>query len=68
MQVLPYWTRASLLNLAAMVCWRHAASLKPASIRVTPMVATDNNADRQVSAALSCLHLPKEVVPLEVCS
>lgn len=67
-QVLPYWTKSSLLNLAAVVCWRHAASLKPASIHVTstPATADDPDAEQEVAAALACLHLPEKVVPLEV--
>ena len=67
LQVLPYWTKASLHNLAAVVCWRHAASLSPTSIHVTQSPEGDPNTDRELSSAFSCLRTPERVVPLEVC-
>ena len=68
MQVLPYWTKASLSNLAAVVCWRHAASLSPASIRVTQSADGDQDADPQLLTAFQCLRTPATSVPLEVSS
>lgn len=67
-QVLPYWTKASLSNLAAVVCWRHAASLSPASIRVTQLADGTQDADQDVSTAMSFSRMPEKIVPLEVCS
>ena len=66
MQVLPYWTKASLSNLAAVVCWRHAASLSPASIQVTQSADGTQDADQELSTAFSCLRTPERTVPLEV--
>lgn len=67
-QVLPYWTKGSLMNLAAVVCWRHAASLKPAAIRMrsSPAAAREQSAEQGAHAALSCIPLPRQAVPLEV--
>ena len=66
LQVLPYWTKASLQNLAAVVCWRHAASLNPASIRVTQSADGSQDADQELSTAFSCPRTPEKIVPLEV--
>ena len=68
LQVLPYWTKGSLLNLAAVVCWRHAASLKPAAIQVTstPGAGQEPDTDHDVADALSCLRMPEKAMPLEV--
>ena len=68
LQVLPYWTKGSLLNLAAVVCWRHAASMKPAAIEVTstPGAGPEPGTDQDVSDALSCLRMPDNAMPLEV--
>ena len=67
-QVLPYWTRGSLLNLAAVVCWRHAASMKPAAIQVTstPGAGLAPDTDQDMADALSCLRMPENTTPLEV--
>ena len=67
-QVLPYWTKASLSNLAAVVCWRHAASLSPASIRVTQSADGSQDANPGLITAFSCLRTPATIVPLEVSS
>ncbi len=65
-QVLPYWTKASLQNLAAVVCWRHAASLNPASIRVTQSADGSQDAEQELSTAFSCSRTQEKIVPLEV--
>ena len=68
LQVLPYWTKGSLLNLAAVVCWRHAAAMKPAAIQVTstPGAGPEPDTDQDVADALSCLRMPEKTMPLEV--
>ena len=68
LQVLPYWTKGSLLNLAAVVCWRHAASMKPAAIQVTsaPGAGPEPDTDQDVADALSSLRMPENTMPLEV--
>ncbi|CAK0782533.1 hypothetical protein CVIRNUC_005751 [Coccomyxa viridis] len=67
-EVLPYWTKGSLLNLAAVVCWRHAASMKPAAIQVTstPGDGPEPCTDLDVADTLSCLRMPVNAMPLEV--
>ena len=56
------------MNLAAVVCWRHAASLKPAAIRMrsSPAAAREQSAEQGAHAALSCIPLPRQAAPLEV--